>query len=182
MIDSRATILAAAVAILRDPNGPNLTLESAARAAGLTKPGLMYHFPTKVALVQGVIEYVMSQWVVRLKETLGNPLEESSSAERIAAYVDTVVGYPDYDLADLAVFFNAAYRTEMTAVWVTLMEPWITIRDDVTGDERSRLMAARLAADGFWFASAGGWDVHDRDGLHRAIGTLIEPADSRTRP
>jgi AcrR family transcriptional regulator len=173
MPDSRAAILSASIDILRDPDGPALTLESAARAAGLSKPGLMYHFPTKQALVHAVMAHVVGQWADRIAATLGTPREAASSSQRIAAYVRTVVSV-EPDLSDLAVLFQLHYRAEMSAVWVELMEPWLTIADDVPDAERARLMAARLAADGAWYAAASGWFLGDRDAVAEAILSLLQ--------
>ncbi|MBD0322544.1 MAG: TetR family transcriptional regulator, partial [Aldersonia sp.] len=43
----RDRVLEAALDVLRD--GESITLDSAARRVGMTKPGLMHHFPTKEA-------------------------------------------------------------------------------------------------------------------------------------
>jgi AcrR family transcriptional regulator len=173
MPDSRRLIMEASTAILRDPQGPALTLESAARGSGLSKPGLMYHYPTKGALVRGVMEHLVAQWSARLAAEVGRPCEEASSRERIAAYVTMIAG-SEFDLADLAVFFQMHYRAEMTEVWVQHMEPWLAIDDTLPVAERSRLMAARLAADGYWFAVASGWAIPDRDAVAAAMLSLTE--------
>jgi AcrR family transcriptional regulator len=56
----REAILDAALVLLRD--GGTLSLESAARAAEVSKPGLMYHFPTKEALVGALIDHLMARY------------------------------------------------------------------------------------------------------------------------
>ena len=57
-----------------------LSLDSAARAAGVTKPGLMYHFSTKEQLLTAVLERLtaryereMAQAVTALVEAAGDP-------------------------------------------------------------------------------------------------------------
>ncbi|KYJ97151.1 TetR/AcrR family transcriptional regulator [Microbacterium sp. CH1] len=176
MSDSRKAIIDAAIAILSDPAGPRLTLDSAARRAGLTKPGLMYHFPTKAALVSAVIEDVMERWSDRLHAALGKPLESSTSAERIAAYVDTALAGADHELPSLGVFFNAEHTEDVGAMWEARLLPWVTIDESVMPDMRGKLTAARLAADGYWFASSGGWPIGaERESVRRAIRSLIAP-------
>lgn len=49
-------ILDAAESIVLDEGGAHLTLDAVAERCGLSKGGLIYHFPTKEALLQGMIE------------------------------------------------------------------------------------------------------------------------------
>ncbi|WP_439598686.1 TetR/AcrR family transcriptional regulator [Falsiroseomonas sp.] len=53
--DARSRILDAAEAIVQARGVPALTLESAARAAGVSKGGLLYHFASKEALLNGLL-------------------------------------------------------------------------------------------------------------------------------
>lgn len=53
--DSRTRILDAAEAIVQARGVPALTLEAAARDAGISKGGLLYHFATKEALVSAML-------------------------------------------------------------------------------------------------------------------------------
>ena len=40
-------------------DGRVVSLDSAARAAGVTKPGLMYHFSTKQDLLMAMVDFVI---------------------------------------------------------------------------------------------------------------------------
>lgn len=42
--------------------GGSITLARVAREAGLTKPGLMYHFATRDALMQAIVEHAATRW------------------------------------------------------------------------------------------------------------------------
>ena len=53
--DARTRILDAAEAIVRARGVPGLTLEAAAREAGVSKGGLLYHFGSKEQLVVEVL-------------------------------------------------------------------------------------------------------------------------------
>jgi len=52
---SRDTILTAAEKVVLDSGAAHLTLDAVARLAGVSKGGLLYHFPSKQALLQGMI-------------------------------------------------------------------------------------------------------------------------------
>jgi AcrR family transcriptional regulator len=176
MTNMRPSILEAALVILRDPDGPNLTLASASTAAGLSKPGLMYHFPTKDALVQGVLEHVAETWVERFVARLGKPASDATPRERILTYIDVTLT-AELDLADLAVFFDAHYRDTQARIWAATIGPWVKLPDSIAQPERSRLHAARLAADGFWFAGTSGVlqpDNRDRRAIVAAITGLVD--------
>ncbi|MBK1658571.1 TetR/AcrR family transcriptional regulator [Paracraurococcus ruber] len=53
--DARTRILDAAEAIVRARGVAHLTLEAAAREAGVSKGGLLYHFASKEALITGLL-------------------------------------------------------------------------------------------------------------------------------
>lgn len=58
---SRERILDAAEEVVRSGGASHLTLEAAARKAGVSKGGLIYNFPSKKALLQGMIERLISR-------------------------------------------------------------------------------------------------------------------------
>src|SRR5215217_4417823 len=72
-VDARTRILDAAESIVRARGVPGLTLEAAARGAGVSKGGLLYHFASKEALIAALLvrlaEFV-SQDFVRAMERL----------------------------------------------------------------------------------------------------------------
>lgn len=49
-------ILQAASSIVRDQGVEHLTLEAVAKAPGVSKGGLLYHFPNKEQLVSGMVD------------------------------------------------------------------------------------------------------------------------------
>jgi AcrR family transcriptional regulator len=59
---AKAKILAAAREIVEREGAGALTFEELARVSGVTRGGITYHFPTKDALLQGLLENDMQQW------------------------------------------------------------------------------------------------------------------------
>ncbi len=55
---TREAILKAANQVVMEGGVARLTLEAVAQAAGVSKGGLLYHFPSKDALVKGMIEFL----------------------------------------------------------------------------------------------------------------------------
>ncbi|MDO5633252.1 MAG: TetR/AcrR family transcriptional regulator [Micrococcus sp.] len=180
MASSRTLILDAALEVLRDPSGPALSFESVARVAGLSKPGLMYHFPTKDSLVRGVLVHVADRWEAELSRLLDKPLSSASAEERVAAYVEFAAGTV-HDPADVAVCFNAHYRIDLAEIWEHRLRPWVALDEEVSDERRGRLEAARLAADGYWYAIASGVlqpAPSDRPATLAAISSLLTSSGS----
>jgi AcrR family transcriptional regulator len=59
---TREHILQAAVELVLTEGSSALTLEAAAKAAGVSKGGLLYHFPSKEALILGMID-ARQEWL-----------------------------------------------------------------------------------------------------------------------
>lgn len=134
-------------------SGAPVTLESAAREAGLTKPGLMYHFPTKQALMLGLVDHVIDHWQRRLQQEIGQPPEAVTTAERIRAYLNCVLS-DELDRTDVVMCTDVRYSELMTARWVERMQPWLGISENLDAVAQGNLLTARLVADGVWYSTA----------------------------
>ena len=150
---SRAAILAGAMALAR--GGHTISLESVARAAGLTKPGLMYHFPTKEALMTGLVDHLVDGYERELRARLPEPPAVASVEQRLGAYLDWTFT-ATIDQADLIMFTDPRLREHLTTRWEARMRSWVGVPDDLPMPRRARLLAVRLIADGSWFADATG--------------------------
>jgi AcrR family transcriptional regulator len=58
---TRETIIEAAMAIVRDQGVGKLTLDEAARTAGISKGGVLYHFKSKDDLIRGMVQRLIDQ-------------------------------------------------------------------------------------------------------------------------
>ncbi len=59
---ARARILEAARAIVAESGAGALTYDELSRVSGVTRGGITYHFPTKDALLRGLLDHDMQQW------------------------------------------------------------------------------------------------------------------------
>lgn len=155
--DGRTRILEAAKALAESHDsvqGVTISLESVAGQAGLTKPGLMYHFPSKEALMLGLVDDAAKDWAQRLREHTGHSSQELTSFDRHRAYV-TVATTAEVSRADYWIFSDALYHPKLSRAWSEHLGPWF----DTAGlDDRavSLLTAARFCADGAWMSEATG--------------------------
>ena len=149
----RDAALDAALDLLRD--GGSLSLESAARAAGMSKPGLMYHFSTKEALVAALVDHLIDDYERTFVALLPAGETDPTARQRIAAYLEWSVTHV-HDAADLVTLCDPRLRVVMGARWAERFRPWLEVPADLPEAERARLHAVRLMADGCWFADATG--------------------------
>jgi AcrR family transcriptional regulator len=61
----RALILEAAAGIVETSGAAHLTMDAVAAAASVSKGGVLYHFPSKQALLEGMLEHLITQMTAR---------------------------------------------------------------------------------------------------------------------
>ncbi|MBN9023372.1 MAG: TetR/AcrR family transcriptional regulator [Rhizobiales bacterium] len=87
---ARDKILAAAEELARIAGPGNLSLDAVAARAGVSKGGLLYHFPTKAKLLQALVEQFLASFDETLRER--EALNGGAPDSLVHAYLDTLVG------------------------------------------------------------------------------------------
>ena len=89
-IRARDKILAAAEELARVAGPGNLSLDAVAARAGVSKGGLLYHFPTKAKLLEALVE----QFLASFDRSLSEREAETGGAPDtlVRAYLDILVG------------------------------------------------------------------------------------------
>jgi AcrR family transcriptional regulator len=151
---NRTAIIEAAHRVAERQGGADFSYETTASEAGLTKAGVLYHFPSREDLVLAVVEFVASAWEDAMLRALGRPFEEATPAQRIRAYVEVAAG-DDVSRADFAIYADAVCRPAHVGPWNEVFSRWFDLTG-CTAEERARLTCARFAADGLWVAKATG--------------------------
>ncbi|APX33442.1 TetR family transcriptional regulator [Brachybacterium sp. P6-10-X1] len=139
-----------------------LTLDSAARAAGVTKTGLMYHFATKEALLRAVLDHIADRYerevLAQIEAVHGTGVQDLAAVpahRRFLAYLDWAC-HARLSPADLVIFADPKLRVSLTARWQEQLAGWLSIPAGTPVVTRQRLLAVRLMADGLWFDRATG--------------------------
>lgn len=175
----RTRILRAAMEVAQENasiQGVTISLEAVAQRAGLTKPGLMYHFPTKEALMLGLVEHAASRWDEILREHVGRGPDELSAFERNRAYV-VVATTATVSRADYWVFSDALYHPTLAREWHRLLGPWYAT-EGLSANARSLVTAARFCADGAWMSEATGvFPAEDLPAVQRHALELVDRAE-----
>ncbi|AZO11265.1 MULTISPECIES: TetR family transcriptional regulator [unclassified Mesorhizobium] len=81
--NSRDRILAAAADVAREAGPGSLSLDAVASRAGVSKGGLLYNFPTKAKLMQGLVENYLSAFEEALEARVAGAGQESA----LSAYI-----------------------------------------------------------------------------------------------
>lgn len=169
---AREAMLDAAEAHLGE--GGTLTLDFAARAAGVTKPGLMYHFSTKEQLLGAILDRMTARYEREMLALVaarhGAEIEDFAEApaeHRVLAYLDWACTGA-LDAADLVIFADPNLRVALTERWEDQLSRWLGIPAGVDAGRGARLLAVRLMADGLWFDRASGLDAGSEEQLDQA--------------
>ena len=148
---TRELIFEAASKILCEEGWKSLTLAAVAQAAGLSKGGLLYHFPNKVLLIEALFEYHNDKFERRLEElTLAEGGEKGAWLRAYAkASVEQIV---DPDTARLYSSLFAAEERYTTA-HALMRQKYVNWQENVeqSGLDPAWATLVRLAVDGLWF-------------------------------
>ncbi|MBP6995834.1 MAG: TetR family transcriptional regulator [Phycicoccus sp.] len=148
---ARPKLIDAALAVVEERGIAGLTLDAVADEAGVTKRGLIYHFPTKHDLLLGIHEDLAARTESQLLETTGREPEGATLVERTRGYVRAMLKAPS--TVEMRLIMEASREPEWLAPWERVYRRWfpeeaqpVEDLDDLT----LRCLLARMAADGSW--------------------------------
>jgi AcrR family transcriptional regulator len=104
---TRDKLLSAAIQIIITQGIERLTLDAVAREASVSKGGLLYHFPSKEALVAGVISYLIDDFNAAIEKELEHSHTDNPSKDWLKAYVRASFNSSQPPLALIAGLFIA---------------------------------------------------------------------------
>ncbi|HET9093105.1 MAG TPA: TetR/AcrR family transcriptional regulator [Acidimicrobiales bacterium] len=154
--DTRARILCAAEDLVIRDGVSKLTLEAAAHEAGVSKGGILYHFPSRAALVSAMVERYVVSFDAALEELdafSGRP------GDFTRAYLEATLAEPPGDQREQrlggALLAGVASDPELLAPLRERFAAWqASLEDDGLAPELSTVV--RLAADGIWLSDLFG--------------------------
>lgn len=157
---------------------PGLTLQAVADAAGVTKGGLLHHFPSKQALVEAIFDDLLQRFEHSIDRLMA--LDAESHGRFTRAYVIAtmeLIGMDEF------IKWQSLMMTMLTDPgirqgWKRWMEAQQARYRE--SDEDGRLVLARYAADGIWLAAVQGHSILESGGqrdelLAHLIGMTRSP-------
>lgn len=154
---TRNNILFAADSVIREKGIQRLTLDEVAKVAGVSKGGLLYHFASKDALIQGMLETALESFdaeIQRLREL------DTSPGAWLRAYIRASFPNGQGDplaqtLIGSAVLASVGSNPAITLAYQQHVQKWIRAAA-TDGIEQHKADAIRLAVDGIWLQEALG--------------------------
>lgn len=150
--ETRELIFEACSRILRREGLTNLTLEAVSDEAGLSKGGLLYHFPTKQLLIESLFEYHNDKFETRIEELVLDEADEAGAWLRAYAKA-SIEQITDPDNASLYASLFAAEEKYASAHQL-MRRKYVDWQERIEAGRLDPTWATlvRLTVDGLWFA------------------------------
>lgn len=139
----RQVLLDAALKLVENEGLAGLTYDSLASTTGISKSGVIYHFPSRQNLLLSLHQELARLWTNRLEEVAGGTVDEVTPKARIKAML--TVHAEAANLADLLLNIDAVDDPELNAVWENALDPWL-----IDPSAEPEVFALQLLANGLW--------------------------------
>lgn len=163
----RDEILMAAARVIKNKSVLNFTLEAVAKEAGISKGGLLYHFPNKNALMQGMVERPLEAFKKALDAFIRRDTSDSGKWSR--AYATESMMMSD----DMKLLWTSAL-TAVMALNPDLLKPlremnrkWMELVQSDGIDPLDGVLIL-LIAEGLWYM-----DLFDFQGISEDLRKQI---------
>lgn len=175
---TRDRLLDAAEVLLAEGGPRALTLDAVAAAAEVSKGGLLYHFPSKDALVEGLLDRLRARGEEDAAAMRADPdgpvafyLRTSVPAAGGSAGEDAALSRTVQAAVTLATAGDAGARAALAAVsagW------YAVLREAVDDPDLARVV--QLVGDGLWLGATTGAPVGDVEVLTAVVQRLLAGA------
>ena len=176
-MNTQKAILDAANRIVIQQGVERLTLEQVAAEAGISKGGLLYHFPTKEALIKGMI----NQYLERFTEDFNQAAEkEGDTPGRWNRSYLTTTFADNQRTPRMSSGLLAAIATDpgLLAPLQERFREWLALLDQ-DGIDPTTAAIIRLVADGLWLVELFGLSAPDaamKGKILQAVEEMIHQA------
>jgi AcrR family transcriptional regulator len=164
---TRDTILQATSQVILDKGIEGLTLDAVAKEAGVSKGGLLYHFPSKEALIVGTIAKLIDDHETALQQEFDRDEDPGTPGQWVRAYLRATLNYDKQALALIAPLAQAAIANpDLLKPALDLDKRWQQ-KLEASGFDLVEATIIQLAIDGLWLSESFN------------IGSLEEPLRSQ---
>lgn len=166
MTETKDRLLDAATEVLLQHGAQNLTLAAVAEQAGVSKGGLLYHFPSKQALAAGMVARFVEQCDTALMGAGDEPGAAARGYLRATIAERADVAGAGGDRVTAALFAGALVDPETLQPLRERYTAWQQ-RLENDGIDPAKSTIVRLAVDGWWLAQVAGLappaaELHER--------------------
>ncbi|HSV28177.1 MAG TPA: TetR family transcriptional regulator [Candidatus Omnitrophota bacterium] len=172
-MSTREQIIDAAMTIVREQGVAKLTLDAAAKQAGLSKGGVLYHFKTKDDLIRGMVERLIGSCDILHHRYYA---EEPEGPYRWARTVVRTAFDPNGPASDKvggALLASVTVNPELAAPIHAKFDEWIArIHSDSPNPALAALVC--MAMDGYYFERMMGLDLCNAEQLEKIKQTALD--------
>ncbi|WP_413587340.1 TetR/AcrR family transcriptional regulator [Bdellovibrio sp. HCB274] len=141
-------ILKATISLAEKKGLGAITVQAVAELAGITKGGLLHHYPSKQALIKGVFDTLMEEMDRDLEALMAK--DKKAYGRFTRAYVELCFDCPEDDSQPWsALCVSVLVEPQLKKMWQTWMDK--QLKKHRKTDSGIELELVRMAADGFWF-------------------------------
>jgi AcrR family transcriptional regulator len=151
-VATRQRLVETANRIVQRDGAARLTLDAVAAETGVSKGGVLYHFPSKDALIRAMLDLLLGGFADELDEAPVAPPVNDAPGAWLRGYIEASI-HVDTDERDLKAAILAAAAADPV-----LLEPmraryrtW-QARAEQDGIDPAIATIIRMAADGLWIA------------------------------
>jgi len=171
--ETRALLIQTASRLIADSGIGRLTLDEVARRADVSKGGLLYHFPSKDALIEGLVRWLIAHFEAQIAREIAADIDADARGCYTRAYLRASFRTEPGEL-ELYTGFAAALDANPTLMTIVrgVGKDW---RDHLLNDgiAPNVAAAAALAADGLLFNDLTGITEADEAERAAVLATLI---------
>ncbi|TVX93845.1 TetR/AcrR family transcriptional regulator [Paenibacillus agilis] len=148
-MSKREQILNAASQVIATKGANQLTLDAVAAEAGVSKGGLLYHFPNKDELIKGLNIHVITCFRNMIEAELesGIPYSQAYLQATIKTSAD-----PDFLLVNSSLIAAVSNNSDFLNLWAEEYERFHQAWEQ-EGLSKEKSVVLRTLCDGLWFSS-----------------------------
>jgi AcrR family transcriptional regulator len=172
--NAREKILAAAADVAREAGPGSVSLDAVAHRAGVSKGGLLYHFPSKAKLMQALVEHYLAEFQASLDQA------QASGESLLAAFVKRAACECEEKKPASAnwIFSAIAQDPDFLSPMKAFHRQLFARLKEETGDLRAVLICY-LAIEGLRSMNLFDFDVLSDEERHALIASLLTVAQNR---
>ncbi|MEW6641940.1 MAG: TetR/AcrR family transcriptional regulator [Pseudomonadota bacterium] len=150
----RRALLDAAARLALQHGLAGVSIQAVADAAGVTKGGLFHHFPSKDALLDGMVADLLQRLDDEIDALMANDPQPHGVFTR--AYVNSALAGNEFAFGSDMAALSMAMTTEprLRPFWATWLQQRLARHRDTDGSPILEIV--RFATDGAWFYGAAG--------------------------
>ncbi|SDU77778.1 regulatory protein, tetR family [Arcanobacterium phocae] len=172
--NKKTDILDVIVEIIEESGVAGVTYDAVATRSGMSKSGLIYHFPSREEMIHDVHEHMAQCWEQRLLDAVRDD-DADDVATKLRA--NLAVSQNAATRAELMMTIDASSDPQMYSIWADKLDQWTCSPENITTDEQAcRAYLVQLIADGLWahdYINGRHLTTKQREALAQAAANLI---------